>query len=559
MTFLVSNYPLANSNNIKSVYIKGDYYSSEKGLLILKGKLFPENNMDQIELLEKINKNGIDVIKKLKGYFCGVYFDLNNEIIYFFTDKIRYFDLFFYFSKDFFLISDKFSEILQTKLFSIDDINQQALLEFVIFEYPILGKTFINGVNFVPLGTIYKIDVSNNKIEKETYFSLIFKPNPDFYKNKRYDILEKLFDTAMIRIKGLFPTNTTYGLGLSGGLDSRLTAYLAKKHDMSLRTFIFGERNTDAYYIARKIAKELNIEHYELGYDRDFFKYCNEGMKYNPMMSVYYSWYYAIFKRLPKFDILLTGFFGGGQVGALHSTSDIFIENDNELANKILIQYFKYERSHKALDYFKNKSLIFGIKNDLIEFSKKSPNSEYWCKIEEFNYNRQLTYIKNNPSFNFYGIHELNLTILTDPDIVDFLLELPPDLRLERIYYIHFFKERIPSLYRIRRERYAPEVELKILKKILKIIYHIDRKLKIHFFTKKSHKAVEKWLSHYDQFSNYIKDVFDKENSKFNEIIYINKISHLISKKKWNGAELCLIFRFLTIKLFLNIMINLRN
>ena len=558
-SFIISNYPLINSKKIQNLYIKGNYIKIENYILIFKGYLFPENKLDEKQLLISIIKNGLDIISKLKGNFCGVFCDLDENIISFFTDKVRYFDLFYYFSNDIFLISDKFIEMMRSKLFSVIDVNIQALLEFVIFEYPILGKTFLNEIYFVPLGSIYQIDLTQKTLEKKNYYNIIFKPNRDFYKNRRYDDLEKLFDNAIIRIKGLFPSNIIYGLGLSGGLDSRLTAYLAKKHDLKIKTFIFGEKKSDAYYIARKIARKLRLDHYELGYERDFFQYAEKGINYNPMMSLYYAWYYAIYKRLPKFNIFLTGFFGGGQYGELHKTSYLYIKNSEQFANEILNAYFKYDLGEDGIDFFKNKSLLSRIKGDLINFSTNSPNSEYWEKFEEFNYKRQLIYVKNNPSFNFYGLHEFNYSVLVDQDIVDFFLQLPPFLRLKRKYFLEFLKDKTPHLYKIRRERYLPETKYPWLKKIYKLILKFDYSFKTYFFFKKTHKQVRNWLKNYKKFLEFLTQKFQAENSYFKKIVDFNKILKLISKKQWTSSEFCLIFRFLTIKMFLDKLLELES
>lgn len=555
VTFIVSNKFLTNSEKIRDIYIKGDYIRKDSHILIFKGFLFPENRIDKKTLLEQIVKNGVNFITKLKGNFCGIFIALEKNDIFFFTDRLRYFDLFYHFSEDLFIISDKFAEIIQTGLFSLNEIDKQALLEFVFFEYPLFGKTFIKNINFVSLGTIFKIDLDNKTLEKEHYYNLVFKPNPDFYTNNNYDELGKMFDRAIRRIKGLFPPETVYGLGLSGGLDSRLIAYLAKRHKLNLKTFIFGEKNSDAYSISRKIAKELNLDHHELGFKRDFFKYCEKGINYNPMMSLYYTWYYAIYKDLPQFDVYLTGFFGGGGIGgALLRETDLHINNDRDLAEQILKHYFEYDLGKNGLYYFRDKSLFSKIKKSIIEFSKNSLNSEFWQKIEEFNLKRQLTYTKNNPSFNFYGLYEFSYSIFVDPDIVTFFLKIPPKLRAKRNYYFNFFKEKIPSLFKIRRERDIPHVKPQFLMKILKLIQNIDTGFHIHLFFKKDHKRVIKWLSNYKKFSDYLKEWFLRENSFFTDLIYHNKIMRLISKNQWTESEMCLIFRFLTIKLFLDKM-----
>jgi len=65
-------------------------------------------------------------------------------------------------------------------------------------------------------------------------------------KNQMMNIINKLdhfVDQAIKRIRDMNPKTSIFGLGLSGGLDSRVVAYYAKKNNLPLKTFIFGEEN----------------------------------------------------------------------------------------------------------------------------------------------------------------------------------------------------------------------------------------------------------------------------------------------------------------------------
>ena len=119
-------------------------------------------------------------------------------------------------------------------------------------------KYFIKKIKFVPLGTIIEYDYIKNHIATHQYHK--YKINCRIITNidEEIEYLNKLLDSSIQKIKNLFDSNTHYGLGLSGGMDSRLIAYLALKHKMKIKSFIFGENKSDAYYISKKIAKKLN-------------------------------------------------------------------------------------------------------------------------------------------------------------------------------------------------------------------------------------------------------------------------------------------------------------
>lgn len=550
MTFIISNKPLPLFEKIGDIYLNGNYLKKKSHLLIFKGVSFSEN---KVRLLDHIIKNGMEYLTKLKGYFCGIYYDLINNLIYIFTDKFGHFDLFYYFHKNILIISDNFNEILKNKKFSINDVNKDSLMEFIFFEYPLFEKTFLKSIKYVPLGSIYKFDLNRKILVKKQYYDYAFNIDPKFNIKKGVKRLEVLINNAFRRIKKINPPNTVYGLGLSGGMDSRLISYYALKNNLKLKTFIFGEKNSDAYYIARKTAHLLGLDHYELGFEDDFYKYSEISIEFNPMMNVLYTWYFSIYKKLPQFDVLLTGYNGDNQFGSHLSKLDLKITNDNDFVNRILEKYCVLGNFKKTLDFFNDKSRFLKIRKELIQFSKDSPNLKYWQKKEKFNYKyRQRIFIKNNPSFNFFGLHDSS-SIFVDPDLFDYFMKIPFNLRLNQRLFYKFLRKKAPILLKIRPEREIPIYLNKfLLKYIFKMIRFIDLKYQTYFIFKKSHKTVEKWVSNNRNFINFLIKVFTKHNNYFKNFINHTKIMSLISKEKWDSYETNIIFRFLTIKLFLD-------
>lgn len=378
--------------------------------------------------------------------------------------------------------------------------------------------------------------------------------------DEEIEYLNKLLDNSIQKIKNLFESNTLYGLGLSGGMDSRLVAYLALKYKMKIKCFIFGENKSDAYYVSKKIAKKLSLEHYELGYNPDFFIYCEDSIKYNPMMNVLYSWYYAVYERLPEFDVLLTGFNGDNQFGSHLHKNDINIKSNEEFFEKILSKYCEFKNVNNILVFWKEKNDFQKIKEEIIKFCQSSANNLYWEKKEEFNYiNRQKVFIKNNPSFNFFGLYR-SISPFIDPDLVEYTMGIPFSYRLQRKLFLKFLRKKIPTLLDIRPERKISfRYDNKFIKIILNVIKKTDKMVGTHIFYKKSHKRLNRWLSNSEEFKDFLYKVFFVDNFFFKKIIDQELTKRLIRKKKWNESEIFLIFRLLTIKLFLSLIISAKK
>ncbi|MHA1253039.1 MAG: hypothetical protein ACTSRP_23835, partial [Candidatus Helarchaeota archaeon] len=230
MNFLITNIPSSNLQKLNNIYIKGKYFQKGDHFLFLKTFYYPKREINVDKLLDKIIENGIEYISCLKGYFCGIYYNSEENILKFFTDKLGHYDLFYYKDEDQIIISDNFNEILKFKKFSKNDIDKEAIYEFIIFQYPLFEKTFIKKVKFVPIGTIYSFDLEDKILNEFTYFDYIFNINEYLDKDTFIENLEVLFKKAIQRIKRIFSFDTIFGLGLSGGMDSRLTAYFFVKY-----------------------------------------------------------------------------------------------------------------------------------------------------------------------------------------------------------------------------------------------------------------------------------------------------------------------------------------
>lgn len=560
MAFIISNKPLLNSIRKKDIFIFGNFVENNSNLLVFKGFAYPEQNLSTNEILNLISEKGINFISEIKGLFCGIYYDKEENDLYFFSDKYGNIDLFYYWNDDKIIISDNFTKILQEKNFSLKDIEIQSIYEFLYFEFPLFERTFIKHIKFVPIGTIFKINMNTLKFDAYQYSDYRFKIKPEIDPNSYINKLDNLLDKATKRIKALNTQDTNYGLGLSGGFDSRLVAFYALKNKLNIKTFIFGEKGSDAYYISRKIAKKLNLEHYELGFQRDFFRYSDYSMKYNPMMNVLYTWYYSNSKNLPELDVLLTGYNGDNQFGSHLNDSDLSIKNHQEFVKKILLKYCEIRPIQVLKKYCCKNTIRVKIFKDIEQFSKKSINKKFWQKKEEFNYKyRQRIYIKNNPSFDFLGLYN-SYSFFTDLDLMEFLLTIPFGQRLRRKLFFEFLRKKYPFLLKIRADRSFHPIYSRnlLINWLYKEIYKIDRKFNLNIIFKKSHKLVWQWLSNYDPFSNYLNECFKIENELFDNIFDRNLIYDLISKKLWTRSEFYLLFRFLTIKLFLDsIKLNL--
>lgn len=540
--FLVSNTELDKEYNHHQkeyfIYVKDAYIKlKEDYLFIFDGYLYPDIKY-QIKDVIKYFMNGIigDDFKKFKGRYSGVFINFKTNFITFFNDQLGLGDVFYYKKNDEYIISNRFSEITKRKSFQTEDVDINAINEFLIFEYPLLDDTFIKNIKILPLASIYSI--TNNNIDKFHYWNYELVEDANFDLDDSIEKLDQLYDKSIKRIKSLHG-DVIYGLGLSGGRDSRLMAHYALKNDMKLQTFVFGEQNSDAFFIAQKIAKKLRVPFTEASFRENFIVYSHKSLDYNPMMNVLYTWYYSTYEKLPEFDVLLTGFNGDNQMGGYLITGDKI--SDESLAEELIKKY------GLKIDLDMDK-----VKRRLMEFLN-SINSSTMNKSENFNYQlRQLKFVKNSPAFDFYGKYN-GVSIFEDIDVIEYLLTVPYHWKYNLKLYKIFHQRRLQELSSIRCEGGYNFINpfFTFLEKIIKLF---DVKIfKTGIFYKKSHKNVKNWLKSNECFYKYCDEILNFKNSFFDEnFSYVNMKDELKLLYSGDGGDEYLFHRFLTVKMWLD-------
>ncbi|KKL81463.1 hypothetical protein LCGC14_1994510 [marine sediment metagenome] len=234
--------------------------------------------------------------------------------------------------------------------------------------------------------------------------------------------------------------------------------------------------------------------------------------------------------------------------------NDKKIKKNHDLVIRILNKYCELGYHERVTNYLRcSKKFLFKVVTEIDNFISSSKNKEFWQIFEEFNFkNRQRKFIKNNPSFNLFGKYN-SFSIFLDPALIDFLMTIPFNKRLNQKIYFYYFKRKLPVLYNIRPER---DISLKYKNRIFRNILLKIFKFLIHFkiINKSwSHKELHKWLSNDKGFIGFLgENLLSNRNLIFDNIFQHENVKDLINKNNWDQFEISIIFRLLTIKCFLD-------
>ena len=416
-------------------------------------------------------------------------------------------------------------------------LDKYGIIQFLKFLYPLYNRTFLKNIKFG-----YSWD-DGEKI------SLKYNENRTGYSRKNEELFWRILKDSLKKIC-INNEGKIFGVGNSGGLDSRVILYILNKLGEKYIGYTFGDISSDAVYIANKTAKILNFKNQTIEIEYDFFKkYWQIIIKKKPMYSLLYSWYFSALKSLPLFDVSITGFNGDNMLGSHLSNELIKIKKKSQLY-RFIYDHYSMVSDNLLIQVLNDKSLVTKSYNDFLKNINNSENTKNENIFEEFNFKcRQLRFIINSINFDYCG-NKTWYSPFCSKEFMNFALNLTFEERYHRKLYYNMARRYMKKLNKLRFERNYLSLNDKNYFKILikKFFWYLDKKLKLKFYYKGSHKNVSKWIIQGNDFK-YIKKLFNRPSKIFNEIFKTNFI--LNNLKLIFENNMYLFFNLLTIKLWI--------
>lgn len=244
--------------------------------LIFNGEIY--NHLDLREKLDKsINYRGHsdtetilnylivfgpEAIKDLNGIFAIAFLDKQKKKLTIARDPFGVKPLYFSQSKNTLVFSSEIRPIKE--LISKQDFDKKALATLLKLRYNPSPKTLIDSIQKIKPGCLMTFDLENELESKTLNYGIkavTRKLECDY--EKALDLYEEHFEKA---IKRQLLSDVEVGIMLSGGVDSALVAYYAKKHYKgNLKAFTIGfegSYNEDEINDAKETAVILGLEHH---------------------------------------------------------------------------------------------------------------------------------------------------------------------------------------------------------------------------------------------------------------------------------------------------------
>ena len=241
-------------------------YKEQANLLRAQG-IFLKDNSDTEVLFQSLKYFGVEkTLKNIDGMFAFAYYEGKSETLWLARDPAGEKPLYYSVAKDSTYFGSELSSLAACKNALPFIINEEALFSYLHLDYIPKDKTIISNINKVLPGEVVKIN--NNNISKNFYFKINLNNKINISKNDAINRLEHLLEES---IKKRLIADVPIGIFLSGGIDSSLIAYYAKKYNNNIKSFTIkmGNDSYDESKYAKLVADSLSMKNYIAEFDDD--------------------------------------------------------------------------------------------------------------------------------------------------------------------------------------------------------------------------------------------------------------------------------------------------
>jgi asparagine synthase (glutamine-hydrolysing) len=259
-----ANQPFLSQDGRYVIVFNGEIYNFKKIASDLsEAGITLRTTSDTEVVIEAFALWGTGFVHKLQGMFAFVIYDLVDEKLFLYRDRVGKKPLYYYLSNGLFVFASEIKALMQHPVIAVNKkINKATIGLFLQLGYIPQPNTFYKSISKFPAGH-YAI------IDKEFQLTIFPYWNITHYlktsrKSDEPLAFKQLKDLIHQAVTSRLVADVPVGIFLSGGIDSSLVTAVASK-SAKLKTFSIGfeENKFDESVHAKKIAQHLGTHHYQ--------------------------------------------------------------------------------------------------------------------------------------------------------------------------------------------------------------------------------------------------------------------------------------------------------
>ncbi len=546
--------PIFNHDKTLCIFMDGKIYGYEKEMneLKQKGYKFDYGNDSEfcLYLFEELGK---DFVKNLNGSFVIIIYNLKENELLITNDRYGLRPHYYAVNNGKLLFAPEVKAILKDETIK-KELNDATVADFFGFAEIWGNKTFFKGIEVLPPASIMKF--KNEKISIKQYWD--FDYNPDYAKSEDM-FLEELVESFRKAVEIRMKDKYRYAISLSGGLDSRsIIAAIEERKKKDTLAFTFGPFDCDEIKIAKLVSKRSGIEIKTIEITPDMIinnakseVFYSDGMNYIGTSFIPTT---HKFVKNDNRDIVIDGFEFDVILGGSYLNEKIVKTRNKDELLQLLLSYnrlklfsdIEFRNLFNDNYYRKIKDYpLLSIEKEFKAINEVHPGNQF----DHF-------YLQNHGRRWILGSHILMRTCIEntvptyDNALIDIILKIPPEFRLNHGIYRKFLKKLSPELSTIPYDHtmVRPDLPLvmwkmgdsflRIKNRFRKLILSIS-KGRISISSKRHYVDFEDWLRTNENWKNYFKELLlsdDSLSKKYFNQDFIKKLFEEHESGKCNNS-----------------------
>lgn len=251
--------PLTNEDETIWLIFNGEIYNYQEHTEALKAKghVF-RTHTDSEVLIHLYEEYGTDFLPRLRGMFAFVIYDSVKKTFFGARDYFGIKPMYYTQTADSFVFGSEIKSLLQSPSVK-REVNPQAFLNYLTFQYVPEPDTMFSGINKLPPASYFVLDANGFSINK--YYQIAFAPDNSLSLD---DYAHQIRETLEESILAHRMSDVPRGAFLSGGIDSTIICAMFKKYE-DIHTFSVGyhEEQYSELSVAAQTAEILKTKHHE--------------------------------------------------------------------------------------------------------------------------------------------------------------------------------------------------------------------------------------------------------------------------------------------------------
>lgn len=533
---------------------KGITLMIEGMAITLDNQLLGDNTPDiAARILDCYLQQGDDFIKRLGGHFNLALVDTAQNRLQLITDRLGFRHLYWYADDQVFMFGPEVKAFLGWEGFdrSIDDGSIAMMLAK---ECPYGSRTLFKHAHMLAPGT--RLLLEHGKVSVSHYW----KPQPEPRERPVNEVLDEALALFERAIEKRIPRswNGRVLLPSTGGLDSRLLAWLMRNHGAALELYTHGQPDCTDYVIARQIAASLHLEsqHRLMPMNPDWAaQYAREATWLNDgQLNMRNATLIGVSKAVGVEPVpFLNGIIGQHMtigVGSFVKESEVVPITDEEALRAKVLGFSGANNGESLFPLY--------MKEDRIQDMCAAARDHAWEAFQPLRHielygDQKAIFINQTMGARMQGtvdVHKYffnDMLPFVDDELMHLWLSIPLKQRLGHTLYKEMYRKHLPELARIPwaetgKNLFVPELEAeRSLNKRMRNMDFNNRvtRLSLGRFTPRNKDAYahrELWLRKNSAFNTLVKDLLSDVDRNGCEYFDQSKVDDLF-KRFLNGRN----------------------